>query len=91
MLIDRIPSQLASLKNLQILILDHNRLKGPIPSWLGGMTLLEELYLGTNQLTGEEMTLILEHLAWNYKCCVQLVMHQGDLSNVIMYGLSYLC
>ena len=91
MLIGQIPSQLRSLKKMQILSLDHNNLEGPIPIWLGGMTSLVELSLGSNQLTGEEMTLIREHLEWNWKCCVQLIMHQGDLSNVIMYGLSYLC
>ncbi|KAG0622289.1 hypothetical protein M758_3G087000 [Ceratodon purpureus] len=47
-----IPSQLASLKNLQNLGLDYNNLQGPIPTWLGGMTSLVELYLGTNQLEG---------------------------------------
>ncbi|KAG0588100.1 hypothetical protein KC19_2G215800 [Ceratodon purpureus] len=47
-----IPSQLASLKNLQTLDLYDNNLQGPIPSSLGGMTSLVELYLGSNQLTG---------------------------------------
>ncbi|KAG0605661.1 hypothetical protein M758_9G078000 [Ceratodon purpureus] len=60
-IIGQIPSQLASLKNLQILSLDHNNLQGPISTWLGcmtslveigGMTTLVELYFGSNQLKG---------------------------------------
>ncbi|KAG0561879.1 hypothetical protein KC19_9G100100 [Ceratodon purpureus] len=47
-----IPSQLASLKNLQYLGLEFNNLQGPIPSWLGGLTSLVELTLGDNQFTG---------------------------------------
>ena len=58
MLIGQIPSQIASLKNLQRLILDNNILKGPIPSWVGGMTSIMQLWLGGNQLTGAEMTLV---------------------------------
>ncbi|KAG0604996.1 hypothetical protein M758_9G024400 [Ceratodon purpureus] len=52
-LIGHIPSQLASLKNLQTLGLEYNNLQaGPIPTWLGGMTSLVELALGGNQFRG---------------------------------------
>ncbi|KAG0561305.1 hypothetical protein KC19_9G053600 [Ceratodon purpureus] len=47
-----IPSQLASLKNLQNLTLENNTLEGPFPTWLGGMTSLATLWLSENELSG---------------------------------------
>ena len=48
----QIPSQLASLTNLQRLSLYDNQLSGPVPTWLGRLVNLQELYLWGNQLTG---------------------------------------
>ena len=52
-LIGPIPSELASLKNLEILALEENKLEGSIPTWLGGIPSLKELYLGRNAFRGE--------------------------------------
>ena len=49
----QIPSELASLSNLEVLALSSNQLTGPIPTWLASLTNLRELYLGRNQFTGQ--------------------------------------
>ena len=60
LVIGHIPSQLASLNNLQTLGLEQNNLQGPIPTWLGGMTSLVELALGRNQFGGEKINIFLQ-------------------------------
>lgn len=47
-----IPSRLAELENLQMLVLHNNSLTGSIPSTFGGLLKLEGLSLNDNRLTG---------------------------------------
>ena len=47
-----LPANLAELKNLRYLVVDANRLTGPIPA-LAGLTNLESVFVGHNQLSGE--------------------------------------
>ena len=52
-LIGKIPAELGSLSNLEILDLNKNGLSGEIPAELGSLSNLTELYLGNNELSGE--------------------------------------
>ena len=47
-----ISTQLSGLDQLQVLLLDGNKLQGLIPPALGGLKNLQTLNLGNNQLTG---------------------------------------
>jgi Leucine rich repeat N-terminal domain len=46
-----LPANLATLKNLRYLVVDNNRLSGPLPP-LDGLTKLEAVFVQHNQLTG---------------------------------------
>ena len=48
-----IPAELASLSNLENMILNYNELSGEIPAELGSLSNLEWLELGGNELSGE--------------------------------------
>ena len=49
----KLPPELASLTNLEVLALGENQLTGTVPTWLSKLTNLQELYLWDNKLTGE--------------------------------------
>lgn len=50
-LVGSLPANLAELKNLRYIVVDHNQLGGPIPP-LAGLTGLQTLFVQNNQLTG---------------------------------------
>ena len=43
---------LRGLTGLTHLDLSRNRLTGPVPAWLGGLTALQQIYLQDNELSG---------------------------------------
>ena len=43
---------LRRLTGLTHLDLSQNRLTGPVPAWLNGLTALQQIYLQDNELTG---------------------------------------
>ena len=49
----KIPPELGSLSNLELLALSGNELSGGIPPELGSLSSLTELYLNSNKLSGE--------------------------------------
>ncbi|CDP09585.1 unnamed protein product [Coffea canephora] len=52
-LIGRIPSTVSQCSLLRYLASSENRLSGPIPMGIANLTMLEELYLESNNLTGK--------------------------------------
>jgi Leucine-rich repeat (LRR) protein len=49
----KIPSWIAKLANLKMLLLDGNMLCGPIPTWINSLNFLFYLDISANRLTGE--------------------------------------
>jgi Leucine-rich repeat (LRR) protein len=49
----KIPSWIAKLANLKMLLLDGNMLSGPIPTWINSLNFLFYLDISANRLTGE--------------------------------------
>jgi Leucine-rich repeat (LRR) protein len=49
----KIPSWIAKLANLKMLLLDGNMLSGPIPAWINSLNFLFYLDISANRLTGE--------------------------------------
>ena len=73
-LLGPIPSDFASLKNLQLLYLGDNQLTGTIPKFLGSLSFLTYLWLEKNKFTGKTNTFFLYmqlefvnlHILFNY-------------------------
>ncbi|KAJ3684801.1 hypothetical protein LUZ61_013965 [Rhynchospora tenuis] len=47
-----IPTEISTMRSLQVLNLEHNQLSGPLPHEMGGLTHLFVLYLSNNMLDG---------------------------------------
>ena len=90
----RIPAELGSLTNLEVLYLHRNQLTGPIPSALSTLTNLEVLALLANELTGPipaalgNLPNLQELYLWGNQLTGPIPAELGNLTNLDVLSLS---
>ena len=90
----RIPAELGSLTNLEVLHLHRNQLAGAIPASLGSLSDLSELALGGNQLTGPipaelgTLTNLEELYLWGNQLTGPIPAELGTLTSLKVLSLS---
>ena len=90
----KLPPQMASLANLEILALGENQLTGTVPTWLSSLTNLQELYLWGNKLTGEipadlsSLSNLTELYLHENQLTGEISAELGNLTNLTILSLS---